>query len=60
MADALQVVRVGGCFNYAACVAGEAGVRHRMTLLQQEVSRNLATRGVNTLAQPDASYLLKN
>jgi L-lactate dehydrogenase (cytochrome) len=53
-----KFVFVGRPFNYAASVAGEAGVRHGITLLRQEVSRNMAMLGVNTLDELDASYLV--
>ncbi|HEX2544529.1 MAG TPA: alpha-hydroxy acid oxidase [Ramlibacter sp.] len=55
-----RFVFVGRPFNYAASVAGEAGVRHGITLLQQEVARNMALLGVNTLSELDASFLQKN
>jgi L-lactate dehydrogenase (cytochrome) len=55
-----KFVFVGRPFNYAATVAGEAGVRHGIALLRQEVSRNMAMLGVTGLEQLDASYLIKN
>jgi L-lactate dehydrogenase (cytochrome) len=55
-----KFVFVGRPFNYAASVAGEAGVRRGIELLREEVSRNMAMLGVNTLAELDASYLVKN
>ncbi|HEY0823767.1 MAG TPA: alpha-hydroxy acid oxidase, partial [Ramlibacter sp.] len=54
-----KFVFVGRPFNYAASVAGEPGVRKAITLLREEVSRNMAMLGVNSLAELDASYLLK-
>ena len=54
-----RFVFIGRPFNYAASVAGEAGVRKAITLLREEVSRNMAMLGVNTLAELDASYLLR-
>ena len=54
-----KFVFVGRPFNYAAAVAGEAGVRKAITLLREEVSRNMAMLGVNSLAELDASYLLR-
>lgn len=54
-----KFVFVGRPFNYAASVAGEAGVRKAVTLLREEVSRNMAMLGVNTLEELDASYLLR-
>ncbi|MEJ8838326.1 alpha-hydroxy acid oxidase [Ramlibacter sp. AN1133] len=53
-----KFVFVGRPFNYAASVAGEAGVRHGIALLREEVSRNMAMLGVNSLAELDASFLL--
>jgi L-lactate dehydrogenase (cytochrome) len=55
-----KFVFVGRPFNYAASVAGEAGVRRGIELLREEVSRNMAMLGVNTLAELDASFLVKN
>jgi L-lactate dehydrogenase (cytochrome) len=54
-----KFVFIGRPFNYAATVAGEPGVRKAVTLLREEVSRNMAMLGVNTLAELDASYLLR-
>jgi L-lactate dehydrogenase (cytochrome) len=53
-----KFVFVGRPFNYAASVAGEAGVRRGITLLRDEVSRNMAMLGVNALSELDESYLL--
>ena len=53
-----KFVFVGRPFNYAASVAGEAGVRKAVSLLRDEVSRTMAMLGVNTLAELDVSYLL--
>jgi L-lactate dehydrogenase (cytochrome) len=39
---------VGRPFNYAACVAGEAGVARAIALLREEIDRNLAMLGVTT------------
>lgn len=50
-------VFVGRPFNYAATVAGEAGVRHAIHLLQQEVSRDMAMLGINALGELDASFV---
>jgi L-lactate dehydrogenase (cytochrome) len=54
-----KFVFVGRPFNYAASVAGEAGVRKAATLLREEVSRDMAMLGVNALGELDASYLLR-
>lgn len=53
-----KFVFIGRPFNYAASVAGEAGVRKAITLLREEVSRDMAMLGVNQLSELDASYLL--
>ena len=42
-------VFVGRPFAFAAAVGGEAGVAHAISLLAQEVSRNMAMLGVNCL-----------
>ena len=46
-----RMVFVGRPFNYAAAVAGEAGVAHAIELLRSEVDRNLAMLGVNSCAE---------
>jgi L-lactate dehydrogenase (cytochrome) len=43
-------VWVGRPFNYAAAVAGEAGVAHAIAILGGEVERNMALIGVTSLA----------
>lgn len=55
--DVLKALALGACFVfvgrpflYAAAVAGEAGVRHGIDLLQQEVHRNMALLGAQSLA----------
>lgn len=52
-------VFVGRPFNYAAAVAGSAGVNHAITLLSQEIHRNMAMMGVLSVAQLDSSFLSK-
>lgn len=54
-----KFVFIGRPFNYAASVAGEAGVRRGIALLRDEVSRNMAMLGVTSLSQLDESYLVK-
>jgi L-lactate dehydrogenase (cytochrome) len=54
-----KFVFVGRPFNYAASVAGEPGVRKAVGLLRDEVSRDMAMLGVNTLSELDPSYLRK-
>ncbi|MEO5693780.1 MAG: alpha-hydroxy acid oxidase [Usitatibacter sp.] len=46
-----KFVFVGRPFNYAAAVAGEAGVAHAITILQGEVYRNMALVGVRHTAE---------
>lgn len=42
-----RMVFVGRPFNYAAAVASKAGVLHAISLLRNEVDRNMAMLGVN-------------
>jgi L-lactate dehydrogenase (cytochrome) len=49
-----KFVFVGRPFGYAAAVAGEAGVGHAINLLQQEVWRNMAMLGINSVKELDA------
>jgi L-lactate dehydrogenase (cytochrome) len=44
-----RFVFVGRPFNYASAIAGEAGVRHAIKLLTQEILRNMALLGINHL-----------
>lgn len=44
-----RCVFLGRPFNYAAAVGGPAGVDHAISLLSQEVSRNMAMMGINRL-----------
>ena len=46
-----QFVFLGRPFLYAAAVAGEAGVRHAILLLSEEIDRDLALLGCPDLAQ---------
>jgi len=48
---------VGRPFNYAASVAGEAGVCHAIALLKDEISRDLGMLGITHLGELDRSYL---
>ncbi|AZG07775.1 alpha-hydroxy-acid oxidizing protein [Pigmentiphaga sp. H8] len=52
-----RCVFVGRPFNYAMAVAGDAGVRHAVRLLGDEVDRGMAMLGVNTLDELDAGFL---
>ena len=46
-----RFVWVGRPFNYAASVAGEAGVSHAIEILKGEVHRNMSLIGVNSIAE---------
>jgi L-lactate dehydrogenase (cytochrome) len=46
-----KFVFLGRPFFYAACVAGEAGVRHGVKLLRDELDRDMALLGIKTLAE---------
>jgi L-lactate dehydrogenase (cytochrome) len=46
-----RCVFLGRPFNYAAAVGGPAGVDHAISLLSQEVLRNMAMMGVNQLKE---------
>ncbi|OZI35675.1 alpha-hydroxy-acid oxidizing enzyme [Bordetella genomosp. 1] len=52
-----RYVFVGRPMNYAAAVAGEAGVAHAIRLLRDEVDRNLAMLGLLSCAAIDAGVL---
>ena len=52
-----KFVFVGRPFNYAAAVAGEAGVARAIELLRGEVRRNMALMGVTRLEQLGPQYL---
>jgi L-lactate dehydrogenase (cytochrome) len=52
-----QFVLVGRPFLYAAAVAGEAGVRHAIALLWEEIHRNMAMLGVTKLGQVGPEHL---
>ena len=53
-----QFVFVGRPFLYAAAIAGEAGVRHAIELLQDEVDRDMALLGITTLADMRRELLM--
>jgi L-lactate dehydrogenase (cytochrome) len=52
-----RFVFVGRPFNYAAAVAGDAGVARAIELLRDEVDRNLAMLGVNAPAELGPGFL---
>jgi L-lactate dehydrogenase (cytochrome) len=53
-----KFVFVGRPFNYAASVAGEAGVRKAISLLREEVSRDMAMLGVTSVADIGSDFLM--
>lgn len=54
-----RMVLVGRPFNYAAAVAGEAGVAHAIGLLRDEVDRNLAMLGVTGCTELGPQHLVR-
>ncbi len=53
-----KFVFVGRPFNYAASIGGEAGVRRGITLLRDEVIRNMGMLGVNSAQQLHPGLML--
>ena len=53
-----KFVFVGRPMLYAAAVAGETGVRHAIRLLRDEVDRDMALVGINTLADMTPERLM--
>jgi L-lactate dehydrogenase (cytochrome) len=53
-----RLVFVGRPFNFAAAVAGEAGVAHAIDLLRAEVDRNLAMLGVTKPGALNTEHLM--
>lgn len=51
-------VFVGRPFLYAATIAGEAGVHHGAALLRDEIHRNMAMLGINSLAEMKRELLV--
>lgn len=54
-----RMVLVGRPFNYAAAVAGEAGVAHAIELLRDEVDRNMAMLGVTACTELGPQHLVR-
>lgn len=50
---------IGRPFNYAAAVAGEAGVAHAIALLKKEISTSMALLGINRLDELGPDFLLR-
>ncbi|HTT12580.1 MAG TPA: alpha-hydroxy acid oxidase [Burkholderiaceae bacterium] len=55
-----KFVFVGRPFNYAAALAGEAGVAHAIKLLRDETDRDMALMGVTSCAELKAGMLVRN
>lgn len=53
-----RFVFVGRPFNYAAAIAGEAGVRHAITILATEIDRDMAMLGINRIDELTPRCLL--
>ena len=51
-------VFVGRPFLYASSVAGEAGLRHAVKLLREEIDRNMAMLGISSLDQMTKDLLV--
>lgn len=54
-----KAVFLGRPFLYAAAVAGEAGVRHAVNLLSEEIDRDLALLGCPDLASLGPKFLVR-
>jgi L-lactate dehydrogenase (cytochrome) len=54
-----QFVFVGRPFLYAAAIARDAGVRHAIKLLKDEVDRDMALLGVTRLAEVKRELLME-
>ncbi|HEY4372007.1 MAG TPA: alpha-hydroxy acid oxidase [Burkholderiales bacterium] len=59
MALGAEFTFIGRPFNYAASVAGEPGLRDAITLLHEEISRNMAILGINALAEMTPESLMR-
>lgn len=54
-----RFVFVGRPFMFAAAIAEEAGVRHGIRLLKEEIHRDMALLGINTLDELEPGRLVK-
>ena len=54
-----RMVFVGRPFMFAAAIGEEAGVRHGIRLLKEEVGRNMAMLGINSIAEMTPERLLR-
>jgi L-lactate dehydrogenase (cytochrome) len=51
-------VFVGRPFLYAAAIAGDAGVRHAVALLKEEIHRDMALVGISSLSDMKRDFLV--
>lgn len=54
-----RMVFIGRPFNFAAAVAGEAGVEHAIELLRAEIDRDMAMLGVADCRELDSQFLMR-
>jgi L-lactate dehydrogenase (cytochrome) len=54
-----RFVFVGRPFNFAASIAGEAGVTHAINLLRDEIDRDMALMGVTSCAELNPGLLVR-
>jgi L-lactate dehydrogenase (cytochrome) len=54
-----KFVFVGRPFNFAAAIAGEAGVTHAIRILRDEIDRNMALMGATQIAQLTPDMLVR-
>jgi len=54
-----KFVFVGRPFNYAAAIAGEAGVSHAIKILRDELDRNMAMLGITSIADLGLDVLVR-
>ena len=53
-----QFVFIGRPFLYAASIGGEEAVHHGANLMREEISRNMAMMGINTMAEMKREFLV--
>lgn len=52
-----RCVFIGRSFNYAAAVAGSAGVAHALGIMRTEIHRDMALLGINRLDELDDTFV---
>jgi L-lactate dehydrogenase (cytochrome) len=60
LAFGADFVFVGRPFMYAAAIGGEAAVAHGITLLMEEIDRDMAMLGINSLDELGPDYLSRS